>query len=201
VIRFSLLLLLLLASSLPAPADDASPMRSIFLIARKDLPDPFFRDSVVLVTHRGDAAPVGVIINKPTPVALGRKIPDLESSAAREEKVFLGGPVNLDGLVVVFRAASSPRDSIEVLDGVYLSSSREVLQELLGRDNPVKGMRVYAGYAAWAPGQLEAEIARGDWHLARADAGAIFDKNPQDLWKELEKRAAAKPVKAPCNAL
>jgi putative transcriptional regulator len=193
--------MLLLAFALPAPAaDEASPMRSIFLIARKDLPDPFFRDSVVLVTHRGDAAPVGVIINKPTPVALGRKIPGLESPAAREEKVFLGGPVNLDGLVVVFRAASSPQDSIEVLDSVYLSSSQEVLQELLGRDNPVKGLRVYAGYAAWAPGQLEAEIARGDWHLARADAGAIFDKKPQDLWKELEKRAAAKAVTGSSHA-
>lgn len=195
MIRISFLLLLLLASSWPAHADDASPMRSIFLVARKDLPDPFFRDSVVLVTHRGDAAPVGVIINKPTPVALGRKIPDLESSAAREEKVFFGGPVNIDGLVVVFRANSLPQDSIELLEGVYLSSSREVLQELLGRDRPVNSLRVYAGYAAWAPGQLEAEIARGDWHLARAEAGAIFDKKPEDLWRELERRAAAKKVR------
>jgi putative transcriptional regulator len=193
--RLSLLLLFLLAPSLPAFADDASAMKSIFLIARKDLPDPFFRESVVLVTHRGDAAPVGVIINKPTPLALGRKIPELESLAAREEKVYFGGPVGIDGLVAVFRAASTPDDSIEVLEDVYMSSSREILRELLARQNPVSGLRVYAGYAAWAPGQLEAEIARGDWHLARAEIGAIFDKKPQDLWKDLENRAAAKKVR------
>lgn len=187
-------LLLLLASPPAAFGDDASPMSSIFLVARKDLPDPFFRDSVVLVTHRGGPVPIGVIINRPTQVPLSRAIPDLEKSPVRDAKLSFGGPVGAEQMVVVFRAAAPRKDAIEVFEGVYMSSSPEVLRELLGRKEPVKGLRVFAGHAAWAPGQLEAEVARGDWHLARADAATIFEKKPESLWQELVRRALAKPL-------
>jgi putative transcriptional regulator len=51
---------------------------------------------------------------------------------------------------------------------------------------------VYAGYAGWAPGQLQAEIERGGWHVLPADAATVFDKNPANIWPELIKRAATK---------
>ena len=170
-------------------------MSSIFLVARKNLPDPFFRDSVVLVTHRAGPVPIGVIINRPTQVPLARAMPDLEEASARDTKIFFGGPVDAERLVVVFRAAAPPEGAIELLAGVSLSSSPKVLRELLGRKEPVQGLRVFAGHAAWAPGQLEAEIARRDWHLIRADARTLFETKPEDLWQELERRASAKQAK------
>jgi putative transcriptional regulator len=48
---------------------------------------------------------------------------------------------------------------------------------------------VYAGYAGWGPGQLQAEIERGGWHVLPADAATVFDKNPAEIWPELIKRA------------
>ena len=98
-------------------------------------------------------------------------------------------------LVVVFRAAVAPTEAIEVLEGVYMSSSRELLRELLGRENPVEGLRVFAGHAGWAPGQLESEVRRADWHLATADARMIFEEKPERLWQELERRASATTVR------
>ncbi len=190
--RLGFLLLLLLGFPAPVPGSDADPMSSIFLVARKELPDPFFRDSVVLVTHRAGPVPVGVIINRPTQLTVARVIPDLDQSPARETKVFFGGPVSAQALMVVFRAEAPPKDAIEVLEGVYLSSSAEVLRELLGRKVPAQGVRLFAGHASWAPGQLEAEIARRDWHLVRADARTLFESKPEDLWRELERRASAK---------
>ena len=194
--RLCLLLLVSILPSLAAFADDPVREGSIFLVASRELSDPFFRQTVVLVTHRAGPAPVGVIINRPTGIALSRVVPGLDKPPAQEAKVFFGGPVNPEGLLVVFRDATKPEDAIEVLEGVYLSSGKEALREILSRDKPVKGLRVFAGYAAWAPGQLEAEIARGDWHLVRADAGAIFASKPEALWPELERRASAKPVGA-----
>lgn len=191
------LLLSLLASMFPAIGEDASAMPSIFLVAKKDLPDPFFYDSVVLVTHRAGPVPMGVIINRPTPIPLSRAAPDFEKSPARDQRVFFGGPVSPEVLVVVFRDATRPTDAIEVLPGVYMSSSLEVLQEILGREKPVKDLRVFAGHAAWSRGQLEGEVARGGWHLAPADAAAIFDAKPEDLWRKLERRVSTKMLRHP----
>lgn len=184
-------LLLLLGFALPASGADVQPKKSIFLVAKKDLPDPNFRDTVVLVTNYGGSAPVGVIVNRPTQTPLAKVFADIGQLRSREEKLFFGGPVRRQELVVVFRAAVPPPGGIEVLDGVYMSSSSKLMRELLGRESPVDGLRVFAGHSGWGPGQLESEIARGNWHLTRADARMIFEKKPESLWKELERRASA----------
>ena len=188
----SVCLLLLLAFALPAFGDEAEPAQSIFLVARKDMPGPFFHDSVVLVTHFGGPAPFGVIVNRRTEITLTSLFPDIARLRSRPEKLVFGGPVSRQDLVVVFRAAAAPADAeaIEVLDGVYMSSDAEFIRELLARDNPVDGLRVFVGYAGWGPGQLEAEIERGDWHLAHADAATVFEKRPETLWRELDRRAS-----------
>src|SRR5438477_8853361 len=59
--------------------------------------------------------------------------------------------------------------SIQACDGVYLSADRQLLIQMLGRDNPVDSLRIFVGHAGWAPGQLEAEIARRDWTLKRSE--------------------------------
>ena len=170
-------------------------MKSILLVARKNLPDPYFRDSVVLVTRSGGPTPVGVIVNRPTDVPLSRVFPDIERLRSRDDKLFFGGPVMPDQLLVVFRAAVPPTEAIEVLEDVYMSSSGELLRELLGRENPVEGLRVFAGHAGWAPGQLESEVTRRDWHLVTADALMVLEMEPEKLWKELERRASATTVR------
>jgi putative transcriptional regulator len=191
----SICLVLLFGFTLPTFGDDAQPMKSILLVARKNLPDPFFRDSVVLVTRSGGPTPIGVIVNRPTDVPLSRVFSDIERLRSRDETLFFGGPVMPEQLLVVFRAAVPPTAAIEVLDGVYMSFGRELLRELLGRENPVEGLRVFAGHAGWAPGQLESEVARGDWHLVTADARIVFEMEPEKLWKELERRASATTVR------
>ncbi len=181
--------LLALALSLPALAADDTP-GSILLVARKDLPDPFFRDSVVLVTHRLGPVPVGVIVNRPTGVPVSRVVKDVEG-LPENATVFFGGPVGRDGLVLVYRASAGHKDATEVLKGVHLTSNGELVKSVLAREKS-DSARLYAGYAAWSPGQLENEIARGDWYLVPADPETIFDSKPEALWRLLERRAAGK---------
>ena len=183
--------MLLLCLAAPSFASDISSMKSILLVARKDLPDPFFRESVVLITPSAGGPPIGVIVNRPTGVPLSGVFPDIEALKSRNEKLFFGGPVQREQLVLVFRAAAPREGALEVLDGVYMTSDRDVFRELLARPNPLEGLRVFAGYAGWAPGQLENEVARGDWHLAPADARVLFGTTPDKLWEELERRASA----------
>jgi len=72
--------------------------------------------------------------------------------------------------------------AIQACDGVYLSADRQLLLQLLGRDNPVDGLRIFVGHAGWAPGQLEAEIAQRDWTLKRAGMEAIFSDKSEHPW-------------------
>ncbi len=163
-------------------APDAKPLTAILLIARDDLPDSNFADSVVLVMNNLGPAPVGIIINRPMPIPVSRLFPDLKRLAKVRDKVYFGGPVDFGSVWFLFRAAAPPEHAIQACDGVYLSADRQLLLQLLGRDNPVDSLRIFVGHAGWAPGQLEAEIARRDWTLKRAEMEAIFSDKSEHPW-------------------
>jgi putative transcriptional regulator len=188
------LICLLVAWFVAWPVLAEEPVGAILLVARKDMPDPFFRNSVVLVTN-ASIAPLGVIINKPSDVKLSKALPDEKSLASREDKLFFGGPVAADELVFVFRAGKRPEEALPIKDDLYLSTSRALLEKMLARDNPLDGLRIFAGHAGWGPGQLEGEIQRGDWHLAPADDATVFTARPEGLWPDLYSRTAATKVR------
>jgi putative transcriptional regulator len=183
-------LLLVLAGSLPALAGS-----SIFLVARADMPDPNFHDTVILLVRPDSGPPVGVIVNRPTPIAIGGFFPEIENIVRGDEKVHIGGPVARQAVILVFKADTRPDDAEEVMDGVYMASNRKLLHEILSGERKVDGLRVFLGYAGWAPEQLEEEIDRGDWHVARSDARSIFEKPAARLWSELNSRASLVPAR------
>ena len=88
-------------------------------------------------------------------------------------------------MVLLFRSADVPEHSLRVCDGLYLSTDAAELERRLGGSESGKGMRVFLGYAGWAAGQLEGELARGDWFTLELDVKSIFDKDPKRLWREL----------------
>jgi putative transcriptional regulator len=176
------MLLLVLSAWCPASADDPKSMTALLLVAQGDLSDPDFADSIVLVMNNLGPAPVGIIVNRPTKVGVSQLFPNLSQLAQLRDKVYFGGPVELDRLWFLFRAATAPEHAIRAFEGVYVSADRKLLLSLLGRDKPTEGLRIFVGHSGWAPGQLEGEIARGDWSLKRADANAIFNGKSEHPW-------------------
>jgi putative transcriptional regulator len=154
----------------------------MLLVARTELRDPDFKDSVVLVMNNLGPVPAGVIVNRPTKIAVSRLFPDLEALGQLHDKVYFGGPVEIESVWFLFRTATPREHAIQAFDGVYVSANRELLRELLGRDKPMDGLRIFIGHSGWAPGQLEAEIARGDWTLAPAETEAIFNGKSEHPW-------------------
>ena len=151
-------------------------------MAGGDLSDSNFADSVVLVMNNLAPAPVGIIINRPMPIRVSRLVPDLKRLAQVRDKVYFGGPVEFGSVWFLFRATTPPEHAIQACDGVYLSADGKLLLQLLGRDKPMDGLRIFVGHAGWAPGQLEAEIANGDWTLKRAEPETIFNGNYEHPW-------------------
>jgi putative transcriptional regulator len=182
--RAALALVLAAAAAWPAMADDAQPVTTILLVARPELRDANFKDSVVLVMNNVAPAPAGVILNRPTRIMVSQLFSEAPQLAGLDDKLYFGGPVATESISFVFRAATPPERGTRVVDGVYFSTDRTLLFKLLDREKPMEGLRVFIGFSGWAPGQLEAEIERGDWTLAPADAEAIFGGKDERPWPD-----------------
>jgi len=175
-------LLFLSGSSRPASGADTKPLNAILIIARDDLPDPNFADSIVLVLNNLGPGPVGIIINRPMSIPVSRLFPDLGRLAQVRDKVYFGGPVDFGSVWFLFHAVTPPEHAIKACDGVYLSADRQLLLTLLGRNKPMDSLRIFLGHAGWAPGQLEAEIDRSDWTAKPAEMKAIFSGKSEHPW-------------------
>lgn len=178
-------------SAVAAHAAESLP-NGIFLVARPELKDPNFRETVVLVTQPPGTGPLGVIINRPLPRRLGELFPEHDALQRSRDVVYFGGPVARNLLLFLVRTRSAPERAMHVLEDVYLSADNEALEALLRRPEPTRGLRVYAGYSGWGVGQLQIEIARGGWYVLKADVESIFSKNPATIWQELLKRATVR---------
>lgn len=175
-------LLLLVGTPWPAVADEPGRLTAILLVARGGLTDPNFADSVVLVMNHVADGPVGVIVNRPTEVTVAELFPDMKRLAAVEDKVYFGGPVEFGTLWFLFRATKPPARAVQAFDDVYLSRDRDLLRRLLRRKEPMEDLRIFVGHSGWAPGQLEAEIRRGDWTLRRVETDAVFKPDLERPW-------------------
>ena len=167
----------------------------IFLIAKREMRDPRFQQTVILITHPPQGGPFGVIINRPLEHTLSEVFPEQRTLKGKKDVLYLGGPVAREGLMFLVRSATPPARSVHVLKDVYFTGDANWIEAQLKRRDPTKGLRVYAGYSGWGLGQLQNEIERGDWHVLPADAETIFEKDPARIWPELIQRATAQPTR------
>ena len=183
-------LVLLLGLALCA-AVVAQPAAGKFLVASRGLADPNFERSVVLLVQYGEGGSWGLVVNRPTGVPLSKLFAGEPLLEKQEGILFAGGPVGAGRFLLLLRARRPPEESQRVFADVYLGWTPGALREARG----ISDCRVYSGYAGWAPGQLEAEIARGDWHLLPAEAPLVFEQRPERVWEDLARRTET-PVAA-----
>lgn len=168
------------------------------LVASRDLGDPNFAATVILLVAYGPNGAMGVVINRPSDVKLSKVLPSIKQLRGRGDVLYIGGPVARDHVLLLVRSAKEPADALPVFDDVYASSSLTVLRQQLERKD-VKGrhLQAFAGHAGWAPGQLDAELARGDWYVVTADATTLFTTPATEVWDKLIQRVEGDWVYAP----
>jgi len=176
----------LLAGQIPLPERDLGPGH--LLVARRDLPDPNFRDSVVFLMDYSRTGAMGLIINHASRLTLAKLLPELATVRERNDPIYRGGPVSPEGVIALVRAESKPGDAMHVLKDVYKVTSRSALEKLLGAGKGHDKLRLFIGYSGWAPGQLDMEVAAGVWHLFRADPDSVFSPTPESLYQHLIRR-------------
>jgi len=166
-----------------------------FLVASRRLRDPNFKETVVLLIDYGQDGAMGLVINRPSEIKLATIFPDIKELKERKDTIYVGGPVAVNQMLLLVGTPLVPEASQEVTQDVYISSSWKVLERLMKNAAKDERFRIFAGYAGWAPNQLDFEISRGDWHVLKADAETVFDKKPAEIWQELILRASVKWVR------
>ena len=168
--------------------------KGVLLVASPSLEDPNFRQAVVLVVEHGPEGTVGLILNRSTNVLLSHALPDLTVLKGTSYRLFAGGPVEPSRLLLLFRLKEPPADARSVFDGVYVGGTSKVLERIITQAKPTETFRAFAGFAAWAPRQLEAEMLVGAWGILPADSISIFDQDPATLWLDCLSRLQAPRV-------
>ena len=185
---------LFLLSALSAQAQqEFSPMsveKGVLLVASPSLSDPNFHQTVLLIIEHGRGGTVGLILNRPTNVLLSEALPDFTVLKRTSHRLFAGGPVGQTQLVLLFRLTQLLPDTRQIIAGVYVGTPR-VLERIMTQPKPTETFRAFAGFAGWAPGQLEHEMLEGAWGILPSDAFSIFDKDPVMLWPDSISRLQA----------
>ena len=161
----------------------------MLLVAPPRLTDPRFHRSVVLILDHDHTGTLGVILNRQMDVPVREVLPDWTGDVTDPATLFGGGPVSPDSALAVGVLDPSASDAPlgwRMMHGrvglVDLDTPAEVLAGAL------RGMRVFAGYAGWSPGQLEAEIEAGGWLVLDALDDDVLTPEPEQLWSQVLRR-------------
>ena len=167
----------------------SATLRGKLLVATPALTDPNFdRTVVLLLEHGADAGALGVVLNRPTATTLHEALPDWADFAAAPAVVYLGGPVAL-GTIIALALTPVGDPSHEPPEGVQRVADRLATIDLAidpaAVVGSIDGLRVWSGYAGWAPGQLEGEIDAGGWFVVDADPTDVATSDPEHLWRDV----------------
>lgn len=173
-----------LTLALPAAAAVA-PEAGMLLVARPELPDPRFRETVILLVQHGPEGSVGLILNRPSRLTLAEVLTELPAAPGAGEVLSYGGPVAPRVFVVLVQVRGEPPEpSQKVLGNVYLTGTGQ-FADWFEKNRAQATYRVFAGYGGWSPGQLEKEMIRGDWQLLPVDERMLFAEDMTGLWRAL----------------
>jgi putative transcriptional regulator len=167
---------------------DSSFFTGRLLVASPQTAGAVFRRSVVLLLHHDEDGAQGVVLNRPLDADVQSVLPTWQAHVTPPGRLFQGGPVGLDSALGLVTVPGDPHEPL----GVRLLFGGLGLVDL---DAPppvvipeIAGLRIFAGYAGWSAGQLEAEVVAGAWYVVDAEARDGFTADPDGLWTAVLQR-------------
>ncbi len=165
---------------------ETSPLANHLLVALPALHDPHFARSVTLVCqHDGDGA-MGVVVNRPSEYTLGEVLQQMgissDSQGLQSQVVLAGGPVHPERGFVLHDGEHEWDSTLSVGDGLYLTTSRDVLEAMARGEGPNQAV-VALGCAGWGAGQLEQELVDDSWLMVPAGRDLLFELPLEERWQ------------------
>jgi putative transcriptional regulator len=170
------------------------PAAGRLLVATPVLSDPSFARTVLYLLEHDSSGSAAVILNRPSHTPVGQVLPEWESVVAEPQVVFAGGPVQPDGALCLGSLNARGHQADEagdnfavrsIIDGICTVDLDSEVEPIIAITS---ALRIFAGHAGWAPGQLDGEMAEGAWLVLPASAGDIFGGDPERLRRDVLKR-------------
>lgn len=159
-------------------------LRGKLLLSSPSLVDPNFRKTVVLIAHHDEDGAMGLVLSRPSEVSAAEAVPLLEGLPGAQGPVFVGGPVQPQAFMVLAEFDDVEDSVAPIFDHIgFMSADAE--PETLS----IQRVRLFAGYAGWGAGQLEAELEEPAWIVVAAEPTDPFADDPDALWREAVARA------------
>jgi putative transcriptional regulator len=152
------------------------------LLASPALQDPNFTRTVVLVGLHSHEGAMGLVLNRPSSVTVSEAVPQLEQAVTDAERVYVGGPVQPTSVVFLAEFLDPSPAGLLVLGRIGFPAPDAGIEELVEATS--RG-RVFAGYAGWGEGQLDAEVEHGDWIAHTPVPEDVFTEVPEELWSSV----------------
>lgn len=197
VVGLSILLLAAAAraDAPPPAADNTTFLAGQLLVATRQIGDPRFARTVIyMVSHDGTGA-LGLVVNRVYghgPLAKFLQGFDIDAGDAKGDiRLHFGGPVEPSAGFVLHTPDYRGPGTRVVNGRMAMTTEMSVLKAIAEGHGPKRSLFAL-GYAGWGPGQLEGEIARGDWFSAPADEDLVFDDDVETKWDRASGRAGIK---------
>jgi putative transcriptional regulator len=174
-------------------ANDLAPS---LLVAMDLVLDPNFRRSVVLLLeHEVEQGALGLIVNRRSDFSMMQLCENLEIPwrGEREACADWGGPVGENqGWVLLDDEAARGLEVVTLAPDLHWTRSQEALRRVAEAKR--LRARVFLGYAGWAPGQLEREIAEGSWLVVPVEPRLVFERDHERVWEQAVRSLGIEPA-------
>jgi len=152
------------------------------LVASRNLGDPHFAKTVILLVRCDAQGVLGLVLNRRTDIPLSRALESLTAAKDRSDPVYLGGPLETASAFALYQSPTKPEDAEQIFGGVYLINSKRLFEQTISAQPKPGVFHVYLGYAGWTQDQLRQELELGAWFVFPAEAGTVFNADPDSLW-------------------
>ncbi|HUD65911.1 MAG TPA: YqgE/AlgH family protein [Candidatus Sulfotelmatobacter sp.] len=155
------------------------------LVASRNLGDPHFAKTVILLVRYDAQGVLGLILNRRTAIPLSRALESVKAAKDRSDPVYLGGPVETPAVFALFHSSAKIEGAEQIFDGAYLITSKSLFEQTISARPDASVFHVYLGYAGWTQDQLHKEVELGAWFIFPAEASTVFNADPDSLWLEM----------------
>ena len=153
-----------------------------FLIASGQMPDERFFDALIYICRHTPDGAWGFIVNQPLHhVCVGMLLQELElpsSQLMMSTPAYHGGFVRPEAGFVLHTGLPDFSSSFAIGENVCLTTSKDVLKRI--SSHSLSHFLLCMGFCNWGKGQLDKEVAQGDWLICPADVQILFGADPKD---------------------
>ena len=155
------------------------------LVASRNLGDPHFTRTVILLVQYDAGGVVGLILNHRTDLPVSSVLEGIKGAKGRADVVYAGGPVDPQVILGLRKSQAKLEGAKQICDQVYQISTKAQLEQIFSNRTPASAVHLYLGYSGWNVDQLRKEMELGAWFVFPADAGTVFNSDPDSLWPQM----------------